>query len=57
LTTSSYTVYIYNTSGHMDLYSKFVLYIPYIYISIQYTHISMQYIYLHWNKNVRDRHV
>jgi hypothetical protein len=46
LTTSSYTVYAYNTSGHTNLYSTFVLYIQYIYISIQYTHISMQYIYL-----------
>jgi hypothetical protein len=41
LTTSSYTVYNYTTSGHM----VYLLYIQYIYISIQCTYISVQYMY------------
>jgi len=34
LTNSSYIVYDYTTSGHMDLYSIYLLYVQYIYISI-----------------------
>jgi len=45
-TTSSYIVYDYTTSGHMNLLSIYVLYIQYIYISTQYTYISIQYLYL-----------
>jgi len=44
LTTSSYTVYDYTTSGHMDLSSISVLYIESIYISIEYPYNSIQYI-------------
>jgi hypothetical protein len=36
LTTSSYIVYDYNTSGHMDVYI----------MDTQYIHISVQHIYL-----------
>jgi hypothetical protein len=46
LTTSSYIMYDYITSRHMDLQSTYVLYIQYMYISLQYTYISIQYIYL-----------
>jgi len=36
MTTSSYIVHDYITSGHMDLYSTHVLYTEYKYISMQY---------------------
>jgi hypothetical protein len=39
-------VYGYTTSGRTDLWSIYVLYIQYIYISLQYAYISIQYIYL-----------
>jgi hypothetical protein len=60
LTTSFYTVYVYNTSGHMDLYSIFVLYIQYtVYTFLYSIHIFLCniFIYLYCNKNVRDSHV
>ena len=41
VTTSSYTVYNYTTSGHI----VYLLYIQYIHISIQCTYISIQYMY------------
>ena len=46
LTTSFCIVYDYATSGHMELWSVYVLFIQFIHISIQYTYISVQYIYL-----------
>ena len=36
MTTSSYIVHDYITSGHTDLYSTHVLYTEYKYISMQY---------------------
>ena len=39
-------VYEIASSGHMELWSVYVLLIQFIYISIQYTYISVQYIYL-----------
>ena len=48
LTTLSYILYDYTTSGHKGT----VEYICNVYIYIQYTYISIQYIYLflmHWN--------
>jgi len=44
LTTSSYIVYDYTTSGHADLSNISVLYIEHIYISIHYPYNSIQYI-------------
>ena len=43
LTISFYIFYDYTTSGHTEMYSKYVLGIHYIYISIQctYTHIFL----------------
>jgi len=41
LTTSSYIVYVYTTSRHTDLYSIHLLYIKYIYISIQYIYLFL----------------
>jgi hypothetical protein len=46
LTTSSYIVHDYTTSGHMDLWSIYVLYIQYIYIYIQCTYMSIQCTYI-----------
>jgi hypothetical protein len=44
LTTSSYWVYVYTSTGHMDLWRMYVMYIQYIYISIQYNYLFlMQY--------------
>jgi hypothetical protein len=44
LTTSSYVVYDYTITGHMDLKSMYVLYIKFIYIFIQYNCLFlMQY--------------
>jgi hypothetical protein len=43
-------VYGYSTSRRTDLWSIYVLYIQYIYISLQYTYISIQYIYLFISK-------
>ena len=47
LSTSSYIAYDYTTSGHMDLYSIYLLYIKYIYISIQFIYL---FIYFKYNK-------
>jgi hypothetical protein len=46
LTTPTYIVYNYTTSGKTELYTIYLLYIRYIYISMQYTYISIQNIYL-----------
>jgi hypothetical protein len=42
----SWRVYDIASSGHMELWSVYVLLIQFIYISIRYTYISVQYIYL-----------
>jgi hypothetical protein len=46
LMTSSYIGYDYTTNGHTDLYSIYVLYIQYIYTSIQYTYIYIQHLFI-----------
>jgi len=45
LTTLSYIVYAYTTSGHVDQKSIYVLYIQYRHISIQDTYIFVQQIF------------
>jgi hypothetical protein len=56
--TSSYTMYDYTTTVHMDLYSTYVLYIQYTHTHIYiYIHISTQHIYFYYNKNVRGSHL
>jgi len=54
MTTISFIVYYYTTSGYMAVQIIYVLYIWYILISVQCTCMSVQYIYFYCNKNVRD---